>query len=276
MMFDYARNGLLNLYLNGTPGVTLLSQVALLTQMPEPSGGSSIVEPSGGAYARVSTGTNWSTPINGRCYNTIPVAFPKATASWGVIVGLAIVASDGPVFYGPLRSPIIINAVSPPLVIPVGAITVGVDGCAGQTVQNAMLTAFLKQIIPSPPSNYYLGLSSVLPENDGTGWTEPTLGSNGYNRSSIANGTDWKNPVTAGLGYNGNTISIPMTGSPTGAWGTSPLVAWGLWGSPTSVDGSSDLYFFGRLHTPTIVSSGSPTVSFLPGQIEIGVDLACC
>ncbi|RJQ24614.1 hypothetical protein C4577_07535 [Candidatus Parcubacteria bacterium] len=275
-MFDYSRNAFLDFYLNGVPGITLISQVALLTEMPEQSDDlADLVEPVGNGYSRVTTGTNWTVPVNGYSYNSLPIFFPKATGNWGTIVGLAILAASGPIFYGPLKSPITITAATPALALPIGAIAVSVKGCLGQAIQNAILTSFLRQVTPSTPSTYYLGLSSVLPENDGTGWTEPTIGSNGYSRTQIDNTISWS-AISAGQGYNILTINLPSSGAPSGTWSALPMVAWGLWSSSTTTDGTNDLYFFGRLRNPIVVKTGSPVLSFSPGEIEIGVDLACC
>jgi len=142
MMFDFSRNIYLNLILNGTAATGPLSQVALLTTMPLPNG--TIVEPSGNGYARVSTGTNWTSPTNGVSSNSATITFPKATGSWGTILGLAIMTADGnPLFYGPLRAPLNITAASPVISLPVGAVIVSVEGGLGTTVQNNILTAFL-------------------------------------------------------------------------------------------------------------------------------------
>jgi hypothetical protein len=61
--------------------------------------GSTISEPSGGAYARVQVNVNggssptWDVAASGLVDNTHAIDFPTATASWGTIVGVAIVSA---------------------------------------------------------------------------------------------------------------------------------------------------------------------------------------
>jgi hypothetical protein len=55
--------------------------------------GSTVVEPSGGAYARVAVTndkTTWSTASNGSVQNDIDILFPEATASWGTVTHMFI------------------------------------------------------------------------------------------------------------------------------------------------------------------------------------------
>lgn len=265
MMFDFSRNIYLNLILNGTTATGPLSTVALLTAMPLPNG--TLTEVSGGGYTRVSTGTNWTSPTNGVSTNSAVITFPKATASWGTILGLAIMTSDGnPLFYGPLRSPLRVDASSPVISLPPGAVIVSVEGGLGTTVQNNVLTAFLRQVVPSGPATFYLGLSSTMPEPDGvTGWTEPAF-INGYARTSMVNATSWNNPVITGFGYNILDVYMPSDhSSPSGTWGTAPLVAFGLWDASTG----GNLWFYGKLQTPLTITETSTALGFEPGEIQI-------
>jgi hypothetical protein len=71
--------------------------IALVTATVSDSDtGTTITEPSGGAYARVQVEPNggssptWDLAAGGLVDNTHLVAFPQATASWGTIVGVAI------------------------------------------------------------------------------------------------------------------------------------------------------------------------------------------
>ena len=81
--------------------------VALCTAAPtDASNGSNIVEPSGGAYARVAVSQSdaeWTAPAsgNGQTSNVNDITFPQATANWGTITHFAIcdAASGGNVLY---------------------------------------------------------------------------------------------------------------------------------------------------------------------------------
>lgn len=64
--------------------------VALSTADPTDAG-SGLAEPSGGAYARVSTdGDDWSVASGGALANATAITFPEATASWGTITHFAL------------------------------------------------------------------------------------------------------------------------------------------------------------------------------------------
>jgi hypothetical protein len=64
--------------------------VALCTAAPtDASTGSTITEPSGGAYARTVMNA-WNTASGGSTANTNAITFPTATASWGTVTHYAI------------------------------------------------------------------------------------------------------------------------------------------------------------------------------------------
>ena len=67
--------------------------VALCTADPTDAGtGSTITEPSGGAYARVSTaGTDWDAAAAGATANATAIEFTQATGSWGTVTHFALV-----------------------------------------------------------------------------------------------------------------------------------------------------------------------------------------
>lgn len=67
--------------------------VALCTADPTDAGtGSTITEPSGGSYARVSTaGTDWDAAASGAIANATVIQFPQATGDWGTITHFALI-----------------------------------------------------------------------------------------------------------------------------------------------------------------------------------------
>lgn len=87
--------------------------VALCTAQPsDDATGSTIVEPTGGAYARVSTaGTDWvvgTTALVTSAQNGVVITFPTATGSWGTVTHVAIcdAATGGNLLaYGTLSTP---------------------------------------------------------------------------------------------------------------------------------------------------------------------------
>lgn len=68
---------------------------------------------------------------------------------------------------------------------------------------------------PAIPSDYYLGLSSTLPQKDGTGVTEPSTSGTAYARVQL---TTLSDPVN-GTVTNEDVISFPKS---TDTWGTLP------------------------------------------------------
>jgi len=100
---NYLAHKLLDLAFRNTAYSKPDTYIALTTAtISDSSTGSSITEPSSGAYARVQVNVNggssptWDVSSSGNVDNTHEVAFTTATASWGTIVALATVdASSG-------------------------------------------------------------------------------------------------------------------------------------------------------------------------------------
>lgn len=66
--------------------------LALLTTAPTTNTGTSAVEVTGGAYARVAVtanATNWPAAAARAIANGVAFTWPTATASWGTVVGIA-------------------------------------------------------------------------------------------------------------------------------------------------------------------------------------------
>jgi len=84
--------------------------VALCTADPTDAGtGSTITEPSGGSYGRVSTaGADWDAAAAGATANATAIEFTQATGNWGTITHFALVdaASAGNMLgHGALSTP---------------------------------------------------------------------------------------------------------------------------------------------------------------------------
>jgi hypothetical protein len=79
--------------------------IGLYTTLPAEDG-SGGVECSGGSYARVllaNNKTTWSAASGGALSNAIVIEFPKATASWGTVVGFGLFLADSggtPIAFG--------------------------------------------------------------------------------------------------------------------------------------------------------------------------------
>src|SRR3990172_6283215 len=95
---DYLANKLLDLMFNNTAYTKPDTYVALVTAtVGDSDTGTTITEPSGGAYARKQVNVNggasptWDLAAAGVVDNTHAVTFAQASASWGTVVGVAIV-----------------------------------------------------------------------------------------------------------------------------------------------------------------------------------------
>ena len=109
----YAEAALLQVLVGKTAFSTPTVYIALCTTLPTvASTGSTIVEPSGNGYTRVSTvAGNWNTATGSNpatMSNSATITFPTCTtATWGAIVGFALVdaATNGNVLaWGSLTS----------------------------------------------------------------------------------------------------------------------------------------------------------------------------
>jgi hypothetical protein len=95
---DYLSNKLLDLMFNNVAYTKPDTYVALVTvAVTDSMTGTTITEPSGGAYARKQVNVNggasptWDLAVAGLVDNTHAVTFVQASASWGTVVGVAIV-----------------------------------------------------------------------------------------------------------------------------------------------------------------------------------------
>ena len=95
---DYLANALLDFAFRNQAFSSPDTYIALVdTTVGDSDTGSTISEPSGGSYARVQVNVNggssptWDLAASGLVDNTHEIAFAEATASWGTIVGIAIV-----------------------------------------------------------------------------------------------------------------------------------------------------------------------------------------
>jgi hypothetical protein len=77
----YARNALLGHVAGQAAYAEPTLFVALSTTAPNPDG-TSVTEPTGGAYARVASAGDFGPPTSGSITNTSVINFPTATADW--------------------------------------------------------------------------------------------------------------------------------------------------------------------------------------------------
>lgn len=105
------------------------------------------------------------------------------------------------------------------------------------------------------PATWFLGLSTTTPNDDGTGFAEPSGGA--YARVSITNNTTNfpAASTTAGVTTKSNGAKFTFP-NPTGTWGQ---VTW--WGMFTASSGGTPEYT-GQLDTSILIRSGNTPVEF--------------
>jgi hypothetical protein len=109
----------------------------------------------------------------------------------------------------------------------------------------------------TPPTNYYLGLSTTPISSSGSNATEPTSGS--YARVLVANDKTYFGYAAAAVITNGCAITFTTSGS---AWGT--ITHMGLWDALTS----GSVWFYEALPVAKVVQIATQ-VSFDVGAIQI-------
>lgn len=115
------------------------------------------------------------------------------------------------------------------------------------------------------PATWYVGLSTTVPNDDGTNFTEPVGGS--YARVAVTNNNaNWPAAVTtSGVTTKANGAKITWT-NPTGTWGD--IVFWGVF---TALSGGTP-QFVGQMDASIRVQSGNTPVEFDIGQLVLAWD----
>lgn len=119
------------------------------------------------------------------------------------------------------------------------------------------------------PATWYLGLSTTVPNDDGSNFTEPTIGSLAYARVAITNNaTNWPAASTSAgntTKANGAAFTFP---NPTGYWGNAPIVGYGFF---LASSGGTPRYVY-EMESPVMAKSGYSPVQFDIGAIVHGWD----
>lgn len=110
------------------------------------------------------------------------------------------------------------------------------------------------------PATWYLGISTTTPNDDGTGFTEPSGGS--YARVAIPNNsTNFPDAITTS-GVTTKTNGAKFTfANPTGAWGL--ITHYGFFTSSTG----STLAYYNPLDSAITVQNGNSPVEFDVGNL---------
>lgn len=101
----------------------------------------------------------------------------------------------------------------------------------------------------TPPTSYYLGLSTTTISSSGSNATEPSGA--GYTRVEIPNSKGYFTNASSGCLVNSGSISFPLS---SGSWGTIVDVA--LWDNSTS----GSIWFYTTLPSPKVVQDATELV----------------
>lgn len=115
------------------------------------------------------------------------------------------------------------------------------------------------------PATWFMGISTSIPNDDGTNFTEPVGGA--YARVSVTNNaTNFPAATTTSgvtLKLNGTAVNFP---TPSLLWGTISYYGWF-----TASSGGTPEYTF-KLQDPITVNSGNTPVQFAIGQLSMQWD----
>jgi hypothetical protein len=115
------------------------------------------------------------------------------------------------------------------------------------------------------PVTWYLGLSTTTPNEDGTGFTEPSGGA--YARVAVTN-----NATNFPAAATSSGVTTKVTGTdivftnPTGLWGQITYYGW------YTVSSGGTPEYTAPLDTPVAVSSGNTPVKVAAGQLSMPFD----
>lgn len=128
-------------------------------------------------------------------------------------------------------------------------------------LETASLNVWYRSATFTKPSNIYVSLWTVGPNEDGTG-TEVTGGAYARVAMAVADAS-WTAPATDGTDKSiTNAVAITFA-APTANWGT--IVGFGIHDAVTA----GNLLDMGTLDTPRTVNSGDNPPSFSVGSLKI-------
>ncbi len=206
----YAENALMDHVFNAA--ISTPSFYIGLSDTDPTNDGSGINEPVGASYARVAVAPAvWSTSTILSLQNEIPIAFSKALEDWFTASHYIVMdaLTGGNMWgWGTFDEPKVIVTNNTPS-IAIGEIVVTMGGVVSVYLGNALLNFIFNQVAYTPPDKF-IGVSTTLPNADGTNMNEPV--GNNYAREQI---TAWADAVN---GVVDNEEQFDLN-SPTGPWG---------------------------------------------------------
>ena len=237
--------------------------LALCTADPTDAGtGSTIVEPSGLGYARVSCNSSFSAAAARAITNDVAIQFPEASGAWGALTHWALCdasTAGNMLAYGALTTPRSPKSGDDP-VVSIGELDISYDANGSSTyLANAMLDHICKVAAYTQPLSLYVGLANSAITDATTGDTidEPAAGA--YARLKH----EAYDAASGGASENTGTIEFVQA---TASWAT---IGW--WAILDSLTTAANVLHHAALNTAVVIgTSDDPT--FSAGAMDITVD----
>ena len=216
---DYMENKILD-HVLGTAAYSRPASIflALCTADPEDDGtGSTIDEPSGGAYSRIAC-DGWTAATLRAITNDALVSYTLASADWGTITHFAILdtatlATGNVIAYGPMSPNKVIDS-GDHAKVAIGDLDISCNSKGKSTyLANEILDHVFKGDAYVPPTSLFVALATATITDSDTG---STITEPGENYARIEVGT-W-DAAASGLSQNTSAFSL-VTANGTG-WGT--------------------------------------------------------
>lgn len=241
--------------------------LGLFTSSPTEAG-SILSEISGGSYARQALTASMSAAdaVTGISTNTSPITFPVPTGVWGLnlyggILDSATLGAGNVLFYAPWANPQVINSGDPAVVIPIGAITVGIAGTIAAMISSYLMKKLTDKSLAkadwSMPAGVYHGLMASDPTVAGTLSSEVGVG--GYTRQALTAAMSAFD-ATTGVSSNSDAISYPL---PTADY---PTVNYSFVADAAA---AGNVLFSSQLPSPLLIRNARAPALFPAGAISL-------
>jgi hypothetical protein len=224
---------------------------------------------------RIGAGSSISITVSGNsATNYSKIEFPESTATWGTIVGVAIMdaSSDGNIlFWGQTNNQVAIST-GEIFSIPVGFLIIelssGTKGGWGNGIPAQILNHVLNNsAMSSPGTSVYVALGKNLvvdTDYNFVSWTEvSTSGGTGYGRKQVQGTSAWYSPIS---GSTTNLSDVVFASPPIAVdWGAITHVV--VFNNSTG----GNALLWGKLGAPVWITSGDG-FKFAAGNIDVVID----
>ncbi len=234
--------------------------LALCTEDPgADADGSSLTEPSGDGYARVSC-DSWTTASGRGTATDTAVTFPAATGSWGTITHVAVcdaLTGGNVLAVGELDDERTVVSGETPT-FRAGDINISINaGDMSNYLANKLLDHVFANSAFAPPATLYVAPATAAVLDSTTGATAPEPDHAYYSRTAVGS---W-NAATLGAISNGATLNLPGSVAGLGTITTVMVL---------DAATAGNLLFYGALTAPVAVGAGN-ALQFATESLEVRI-----